>query len=861
MNHNDPKVVVINAQSALGGAVYPIIERLVAGTDMTWKIVTYSLDLKESEKRSEHPRYYDEPTFVWVKDNGVTELFIEMPNGSVMPYEIFAMLTGLRVEIDSVGFKTSKRISRVMRPQFVTGFFPVDSVNIVRRDDWDNKLFDGAGLVSRKMLLRMIDHLPAGITQSKRRRLRAVLRKIERVEFTILGPNGEEKGHVSVVDTDEYDFMIPVDAKEEIFLEDGTILVCFDTSFKAKNEMLLDAQSSVNLYPFVKPKMLGRWMLDEALLYNKSVRDNSVADLLSRVDSDMELDNIQKWHIHEYVASGGKPMWFRSIAKSFYNQHISRILNTFGIGMRYPVPGGRYYVMTESVAREAGYENVSVARGEIMLDYDRGTAWVNDEDWVEYLAAIWGGADMDDALWIIAFTDYDGTKKILAWRSPNQLGEYALLKPTANSTVIEWESQFGTISYPKMDSRDLPKLKGNYDSRIIEGLILEIEKRDPVEYTVAGMEFAKSRARANAGVLGMTCNILLLYKALYESVPGKMFGELEDIIDAIVKNGNDISGVRAWALWMAQNIKSAARREVNPVLVPASIVDRIPGVVMGQDKQGYIPLSTDHWLDELHAITVSHINFVETLREQAAQNCAAPVDLIQHVHEMGSLDSGIGLTKVYNSIISSAIRTKGRPEDVDFEVARQQSEVYLSMVDDREETLLGALYAAQKSDRNDSVAWQIAGDNGTAIASETIEALRRIGILGDLTVTDEGLVLFPADMKEPFTSTVVIQLSGVWYNLMRVNNPALEYDMGQCMKFMRKESLKAKSQVAAWAKSGVLKGTYRVVTDESGNKVVYGKSGNVMAFVARKHADLVKGDTITILDTGAEDGNILAVCA
>jgi hypothetical protein len=68
-----------------------------------------------------------------------------------------------------------------------------------------------------------------------------------------------------------------------------------------------------------------------------------------------------------------------------------------------------------------------------------------------------GGCDGDDALWVLPFTDYDRDKKVLAWRSPNQLGEYVQLRPTERSHAIAWAIPGGrAIAYPKMNSRLLP---------------------------------------------------------------------------------------------------------------------------------------------------------------------------------------------------------------------------------------------------------------------------------------------------------------------------------------------------------------------------------------------------------------------
>ena len=49
----------------------------------------------------------------------------------------------------------------------------------------------------------------------------------------------------------------------------------------------------------------------------------------------------------------------------------------------------------------------------------------------------WGGSDDDDMLRVFEFVDYDGVKKCLLWRSPNKLGEFAVLN-FAGGDDLEW---------------------------------------------------------------------------------------------------------------------------------------------------------------------------------------------------------------------------------------------------------------------------------------------------------------------------------------------------------------------------------------------------------------------------------------
>ncbi len=80
--------------------------------------------------------------------------------------------------------------------------------------------------------------------------------------------------------------------------------------------------------------------------------------------------------------------------------------------------------MPAGVGRQGGL-HLNVPRGYVHIDHQRGTAWVNDEDWLtlpdsperlgspgEGIAGILGGADNDDALWVFPFEDHDGQHKV-----------------------------------------------------------------------------------------------------------------------------------------------------------------------------------------------------------------------------------------------------------------------------------------------------------------------------------------------------------------------------------------------------------------------------------------------------------------
>ena len=170
---------------------------------------------------------------------------------------------------------------------------------------------------------------------------------------------------------------------------------------------------------------------------------------MARIEGDETLENVERYGTRLFFASGGHPLHFQHHVNSLLNQRLAQLEHTAMHKHRIEIPGGRYYVMAQSVGAAAGYEEMDIVRGEIRIDHQRGTAWVNDEDWLSLqdsptgtgIAGILGGADHDDGLWLHVFDDHDGQQKVLAWRSPNQLGEYVVLTPTASSDLPEWEDR------------------------------------------------------------------------------------------------------------------------------------------------------------------------------------------------------------------------------------------------------------------------------------------------------------------------------------------------------------------------------------------------------------------------------------
>lgn len=849
---NESVFTVIDPSTRLGGAEYPFLKDF-----SDWMIISSPLELSQDELL-EHPLasispdgvvMVPEPTLEWVKDNKINTLYV-----TGVGLSEFLSRTGLEITIgDGVGLATAKRISRVMRPTFVYDFRPVEDLRVQRLElsEPEMKAIDGAGVVHRRVLLSMIDKLPVRVSAIKRKALSARLKHIERVEFTLVGPLGEEKGHAVVSDTIEPDFIVPLDVKTDLKLTGGQVYIGFDLSFKGKHSALLDRQSLLDLYPFYNDVNLAQWMRLEGDFYDARIHSGHLSELMGRIEADDALDSVTGWHLMEFAASGGDFMWSRALTRAAYNQHIHRIASKYQDKLRFPIPGGSAYVMTDAVADLAGFGDVNVQPGQVKIDLKRATVWVNRHDWTSHLATLWGGADSDDRLNIQQYTDPDGVRKVLLWRSPNQQGEYVVLLPTDDSDVIAWETNDGAIRYPALDDRHLP-MRIDECAYLYTGEIDDKVRLGSKSYSVANMQFAINRAIANSGALGMYCNMLMVMVAVHGQLPRNLHLPLEVIIDATVKDGRDVSSAKDWCYFKAGEMLARG------VHIPHLVADKFAGLI-GKDKA--FALTIDHWLDKLERATSGHIQYMERLRDSAMSQCVMPAELSAHVLEMADARYGDGFLRVYNAIMAEQIRhSGGQPKPEHHERARQRCEAYVKTSGANVlEILVGALSAANHGDQNDTACWQLPAEGcDEGFAQLTIQALRLVGLLMELEVTEEGLVAYPR-AEVPATKRIAIRVRGVWYNWLRVSDQALaSATMGEIVRQSPDKAKSAKALIAQWASAGVLNREWRIETRDD-RKVFMTQNNNIFGFVDKTHQHLLAEGTVKFLSAFATDGDVTAV--
>ena len=245
----------------------------------------------------------------------------------------------------------------------------------------------------------------------------------------------------------------------------------------------------------------------------------------------------------------------------------------------------------------------------------------------------------------------------------------------------------------------------------------------------------------------MYCNSLMLNKALYGRLPDNPPAPLEDIIDSAVKTGADLSQVVSWNYANSEEILESK------IPIPALLHQRLSIDWSDNENRPPLPRASGlagqdvHWLDRLEVGVKAHIRTMQKKRDELVAQAQPPHELLDAaVPETVKL--GAGLNKAYTAALRMG---KGSYANV-LERAKAAAEDYLAHFPpgQRGAILLGALASVygKEDGGSDTAVWLARGtdDLGQAhvsIAHQTIEALRAAGLLDNIIMTKEGLVVYP----------------------------------------------------------------------------------------------------------------------
>ena len=871
-------MTVLRFDDNRGGLAYPFLPN-----ELQWQIVSQPFGDEEALAeifQANPPTPSACPTELgrsgqvlrWVKDDKVLDL--KVPGADT---ETFLARSGLRLSLHKGGYVLSKRLSRVMRPFRYWGFFRDTDLTLDYNPHLDGRLWDGSGQVSRGFIQRLADSLDLD------ERHRRELLNTNRFEVTTLHAGGQDKGHVLVVDDLATDFMFPADsAKQELALVDGRLFIGLHP-IHSEDQMCLDIQSLINLHPFFQPEHLLAWAGMESELFLDGIRNGRLASILNRLydaESVSDLDSLADWHVGEYIASGGSLMWFAGMVKAVARQHLNR-LGSRASKLRCPAPGGRYYLFPAAVGDR------DVPEGHIELDPACATAWVNDHDWLTTIVDVLGGCDGDDAVWVFPFSDVNdaGQAKLLIWRSPNQVGEYVVLRPTAHSHVLAWDTANGRLAAPQMKSRLLPNRidSANYQY----GHLTEASDSSQVgaSYSIEAMASTIRRAAANQGVLGAHCNALMVCKAIYGRLPDRLPASLEAVIDGSVKSGLDLTPVKQWNQMAITRMVKHGQVNANRVM-PAVLLERLPEWLRPQAEAAHNSRTTNgcptsgfptaHWLDTLADGLERHRAQYWADVEALATEACPPLALFEQGRNW--LPVGKGLRQAYSRVIRQAILVHAQVDETDFDAAREASEAFLAEwpVEKRPFVLLGAaayLYAQgpqvypEPGRRNgepvrDALIWQLGAKRDgkgreAGIAQAMLAALRQIGLLGDPVWTTSGAILYYHDEPQARRSGVPVRLNGVWLNWLNSRNGRAYHRMSDVPPAERDW---AKARIADFAQTQFPGMTLTTEVTDTNRVVTRTLHGNVFGYVQKDHElAAIRYDQWRIAWATAVDGNVLAV--
>lgn len=802
----------------LGGMQYPFASRL--GPNMSISTFKY---MDEADKIFlEH----HQDGLMWVKDDQVNVLSVPGMNAE-------DIIKALHWDIS---FKkgpavASKRISRILRPYRYGYEGKAGDITIWEDDGKSAKVWDGIFQISRRLVMMNTQYL-TGLTPKKLRSFENELTHGMRWELTIMTRNGQYKGHAEVVDLpDGVDVVCPVGvAKQEVKLTDDSLFIGLNAVHGAK-QMRLDIQSLINLLPFFGTERLIDWLKHSTKHVLHAIKNNdtnALANMLFVLDSAEAVYRMSFWPAGEYLVSGGEVKWFSRAVRTAADQYREQ-LRSQSEQLRFPVPGGGLYIAPASVS------NRTVDRGHALLNFDTASIYINDADWPAF-AARNGGFDGDDRHWVVVFNDtLDGKLKALYWRSPNQFGEYLLSELQPGSDIITWID--GTI--PTLDSRNLPtpiEQQGNVYGSI--EVVSHPELFSPV-YSAQAVEAAIAEYTKNVGVLGQFCNICMVHTALRYVSPIHLPAKLEDVIDFTVKEIGDLSGVKTWIREVAD--------ELSAYPIPRVLAPRIQGLVTSE--LGFT--DGEHDLDKLVEAMGQTIEWFNAEATAIAATAIPPITIFDAGYDWmkpaSELKSIYG--KAMRDVVTERIPTKQDLEDIE-KLVRVALNKY--PVIDHSNMMYGLasyIYTVNAHDSDtirDGVLWN-------SVGPDFIEALRKLGLIGDIVWTGKKAELYYNNPPLGVLQPIPAYMKQVWYNLY-VATTGDHRPMGEIRKPLQKQY---KAVVRDMIPNLI---GMKVALVESAKledrKVFLGPKGNEMAYLSASQ-DLPTG-SYEILSAIEHDGNLYA---
>jgi hypothetical protein len=362
----------------------------------------------------------------------------------------------------------------------------------------------------------------------------------------------------------------------------------------------------------------------------------------------------------------------------------------------------------------------------------------------------------------------------------------------------------------------------------------------------------------------------LLARALYNQLPSKPPAPLEAVIDGSVKTGTNLEPVKQWCYEASRAIVEQGKA------IPARLQERL-SLKQENGQAALIPkTSSHHWFDHLIKAIEDHITTIEAEWDAIMESCMPPLEIFSVAYQSEDL---IRLGSRFNQVYTSALPWAKSRRNVDhrisiedaLELARQRSTAYLVEASPDDEStqhliLLAAAayyYANPAHSGKDESIWQrgpqaVDGTRLDGIAQQTIQALRGIGILSELTQLENGSIVRYPGARQIATPQHPIKIVGVWFNYWRFTAAHRGLDVPERMQEVSDEDEQwAKTEVEHLANTK-FRGMTLKIRHEDGRAVAYTPQGNIFGYIAKAHTNDV-AERITLRFSRSRDGNYLSV--
>lgn len=681
-----------------------------------------------------------EYSFAYLREDKLRTIDAVDDEGEHIPFTSLAEKFGISIKSSNL-FKTGKYFSRVFRPVKYGGFYKGLDVYVNREKHLTTKITDGISLVSLEL--------------AKSLGWKDVKENMS-AQFTLFYNDGLVKGHCVVSNLINHDIVIygEDNIKEEISFTKGVEYVALEP-VKKSDSLRMDIQSLLNLWKMFGPMQYLEWADKGIQQFKKDLFSGNLSAWLDNFeDIDVEDYSQEQWTLRKAIWHRVDYTKYPGLVRSAWTMFKTSLMNYACNGsgepnFRIPVPGGkRGYLRVDLRDHDKnGCFTSSLKEDEVEVD-EFGNVWFSPDGLPDTLSIL-GGADLDDALNLMGIE----AGQAVIYRNPNQYGEYIIRKiKFLFDNQSETNKLVGEVPQKQItEDNSSPEKHNSTGNSLLDNFLAsrpdsEIHFKDYTAINLLRTFTAVSQSNASIGFASngdmLLCSIGIVNPDLFTELSAKYKWNLENIIDATVKDGSDASDDMKQVSDFVNHIIEAG------IPIPNALKARI-----SEKKRESVVSAQNHPVDEL----LSAIKYLiqkadrEVLGEGAASKGNRVPGLIDTLDipvmkiglsaiESPLYEMGITLMKDYNKAIAIMLDGTKNLEIAEAELKRKEgieiiqtkllSKLSRYTSEERSELAKVFAYETYKTNRavHDSILWIGDKDDLRGTADDTIEMLSNLGL-------------------------------------------------------------------------------------------------------------------------------------